>query len=155
MVSLLVVTLTVMWTRVFLFFGCTFHKITEMVDLLIVDLSVPNFFNGWSHTKFNRSWSSLVKERYSAGGLMTATWLWRYHSERICGVSDSLDFKIFIHLMSVATFLLSDLPGRYTRDIYIIYIDIGRLLRSWTFGHEGVSNFLFWRLLFNFYWRWL
>ena len=138
-----------------MFFGDTFHKITKMVNLLIVDLSVPYFFITGSHVKFDRCWPSLVKERYSARGLMTATGLWRDHPERIRGTSDSLnDFKIFIHLMNGSTFLLSDLPGRYTRDIYIIHIDIGRLQWSCTFGHEGVSNFMFWRLLFNDCW-WL
>ena len=147
LVSLLVVRLSVVLAAdLILFLGGAFHEVAEMVDLLVVNLAIPDLFDGRPHAEFGGVRSTLLVEERDARCLVSAG-LRRDHAERIA--TDGFDdTEVLIDLIIGAAFVSIDLPRRDACDVDIVDIDIGWLLSShWPHSHERVPRCFRWRLL--------
>ena len=119
--------------------GGAFHEVAEMVDLLVVDLPIPDLFDRRPHAELVGVWSTVLIEEGDACCLVS-TGLRRDHAERIA--TDGFDdAEVLIDLVIGATFMSIDLPRRDARDVDIVDIDIGWLLSShWSLSHERVPR---------------
>ena len=117
--------------------GGAFHEVAEMVDLLVVDLPIPDLFDRRPHAELAGVRSTVLVEKRDARCLVS-TGLGRDHAERIA--TDGFDdAEVLIDLVIGAALLSIDLPRRDARDVDIVDIDIGWFLSShWSLSHERV-----------------